>query len=204
MICGESIRVVHPLFPTEGGGSTPTSPLQFHFGRISAELAATLNSEWHSVLPYIPIFHIEIAFAAIFSNVFYAVAMFGRPVARTICDSGILELRRMAIAPDAPKNTASRMIAWMVKEVAKMRPDIRKLISYQDTSIHRGTIYKAQGWIPVDMSSSPVNWGGAAQTKTPPSRTRNGKVLKAPKIRWERTLRHSAAEQPDRTRLRAC
>ena len=185
---GESIRVVHPLFQTEGGGSIPTSPLQLQFGRISADVAANLNAEWHSVLPYIPVFHIEIAFGAIFENKFYAVGMFGRPVARTICDAGILELRRMAIAQDSPKNTASRMLAWMVREIVKLRPDIRRVISYQDTSIHKGTIYKAQGWDPVDMSSSPVNWGGEAQTKTPPSRERNGKVLCAPKIRWERSL----------------
>ena len=186
---GDCIRVVHPLFQVEGGGSIPTSPLQFHFERVTGKFAAEMNAAVHSVLPSIPVFHIQIAFGAFFNGRCYAVAMFGRPVARTICGLGWLELRRMAITDDAPKNTASRMLSWMVREVTKMRPDVVKLISYQDTEHHTGTIYKAQGWHPVDMKHSPVNWGGAAQTKTAPSRKRETKILKAPKIRWERDLK---------------
>src|SRR3990167_5029668 len=48
---GDSIRVVHPLFPTEGGGSIPTSPLQFHIGKIERKVFAKLNHAWHSRLP---------------------------------------------------------------------------------------------------------------------------------------------------------
>ncbi len=186
---GESIRVVHPLFQVEGGGSIPTSPLQLRFEQVASNFAASLNEEWHSVLPYIPVFHIQIAFGAFFNDVCYAVAMFGRPVARTICDKGWLELRRMAIANDAPKNTATRMLSWMVREVSKMCPDVVKIISYQDSEHHKGTIYKAQGWTPVKMEHSPVNWGGTAQKKKPPTRSRRTKILKSTKIRWERNLK---------------
>lgn len=165
-----------------------TSPLQFEFKRIPNKLGAQLNQEWHSVLPYIPVFHIQIAYGAYYQERCFAVALWGRPVARTICGIGWLELRRMAICKDAPKNTASCMLAWMARELKRERPDIVKLISYQDTEIHHGTIYKASGWKGIDRSSSPVNWGGAAQTKTPPSRIRTGKVLKAVKVRWEKDI----------------
>lgn len=184
VISGDSSRVEQSLHATDGG-STPTSPLQLHFEQMKAKAGAELNARWHSVLPSIPYFHIQIAFGAFIDGVPYAVALWGRPVARTICGLGWLELRRMAIAPEAPRFTASRMLAWMRRELASLRPDVVRLISYQDTEHHKGTIYRAAGWRPVLMKHSPVNWGGAAQTKTPPSRTRKTKLLKAPKIRWE-------------------
>ena len=48
-----------------------------------------------------------------------------------------------AIASDAPKYTATRMLSIMVKRIKKEFPDIVRLISYQDTEVHKGTIYKA-------------------------------------------------------------
>ena len=41
--CGERIRVVHPLFQVEGGGSIPTSPLQLTVGRIDKKLFKALK-----------------------------------------------------------------------------------------------------------------------------------------------------------------
>ena len=187
--CGGSLTEKRPVQQGDGG-STPTPSLQILFRRIPNKLGAKLNAQWHSVLPSIPVFHIQIAFGAFLPNGdCCGVSLWGRPVARTICGKGWLELRRMALSPQAPKNTASKMLGWMGREIPKLRPDINRFISYQDTEHHKGTIYRAAGWMPVDMKSSPVNWGGASQTKTPPSRERKTKILKAPKIRWERKLR---------------
>jgi hypothetical protein len=183
--CGDSTTGSTTAFPAANSGSNPTSPLQFHFQRIANKAGVAANEEWHSILPSIPVFHVQIAYGAFFEDRLYAVALWGRPVARTICGLGYLELRRMAISENAPKNTASRMLAWMAKDIRKIRTDIVKLISYQDTSHHKGTIYKAAGWTPVDRSASPVNWGGASQTLTPPTRKRSTKLLMAPKVRWE-------------------
>jgi hypothetical protein len=183
--CGDSTIGSTPALLADSGGSNPTSPLQLHFERIPNKTAVKANQEWHSILPSIPVFHVQIAYGAFYEERLYAVALWGRPVARTICGLGYLELRRMAINSDAPKNTASRMLAWMAKNIVRIRPDIVKLISYQDTSHHKGTIYKAAGWTPVDRSASPVNWGGASQTCKPPTRERSTKLLMAPKIRWE-------------------
>lgn len=176
--------------PTVDSGSIPTPPLHIFFKRIANKTGAELNAKWHSVLPRIPVFHIQIAFGAFLPNgECCGVSLWGRPVARTICGKGWLELRRMALSPEAPKNTASKMLGWMGREIPKLRPDINRFISYQDTEHHKGTIYRAAGWTPVDMKSSPVNWGGAAQTKTKPSRKRDTKILKAPKIRWEKLVK---------------
>lgn len=172
------------------GGSNPTPSLQVLFKLIPNKLGAELNAKWHSVLPSIPVFHIQIAFGVFLPNgECCGVSLWGRPVARTICGKGWLELRRMALSPEAPKNTASKMLGWMGREIPKLRPDINRFISYQDTEHHKGTIYRAAGWTPVDMKSSPVNWGGNAQTKTKPSRERSTKILKAPKIRWEKEVK---------------
>lgn len=52
----------------------------------------------------------------------------------------------MACAPDAPRNTASRFLAWMVRWFKRNEPEHEHLISYQDTAVHTGTIYRAAGW----------------------------------------------------------
>jgi hypothetical protein len=85
-------------------------------------------------------------YIAEFDGVAYAVAMWSNPVARLLPQLAWLELRRLAIADDAPKNTASRFIAWMVRDIRKRFPGVERLISYQDCESHKGTIYKASGW----------------------------------------------------------
>jgi hypothetical protein len=94
-----------------------------------------------------------------------------------------LELRRMAIADDCPKNTASRMLSWMRKDVQTRFPEIIRLISYQDTEVHYGTIYKASGWKCVNADKpTQVDWN---TTK----RVRNKAQSDAPKVRWEYELK---------------
>lgn len=184
MYCGESIRVVHPLFQAGRSGSSPTSPLQLHLGWILPTLGVRLNELWHSRLPCFtaPLGKFE-AIGAEHDGVFYAVAIWSWPVARMLnrCRNEYYELRRLAIAPDAPKNTASRMLRVMRLMIARDKPLIRNLISYQDTAVHSGTIYKAAGWEPVRKSS--------AEEWTRPSRTRRKLQSAASKVRWQITIR---------------
>ena len=93
------------------------------------------------------------AYHAHHGGVTYAVALWNSPSARTLPKDWI-ELRRMACAPDAPKNTASRFLAWMVKHLRAHHPQHTRAISYQDTEVHTGTIYKASGWT-LDHVSTP-------------------------------------------------
>jgi hypothetical protein len=123
------------------------------------------------------------SFAATFANSFYAVALWSLPIAANRLTDGYscLELRRFAIAPDAPKNTASFMLSRMRKSIKYEMPDIKRLISYQDTGAHQGTIYKAAGWSAVGKSEY-ISW--EHHSKRPGSVEQST----ADKVRWECAL----------------
>jgi hypothetical protein len=127
-------------------------------------------------------------FGAEFGCIWYAAAIWTAPTARMLNGRGWLELQRFAIAPDAPKNTASRMLRVMAAKIRKAHPTIIKLISYQDTEVHRGTIYSAAGWRAANRSE-----GGEWSR---PSRKRNGAQSTAQKIRWERTFTAAEGSPP--------
>jgi len=137
-----------------------------------------LNRKWHSRLPIINNWvNCNLCYGAIYDGIYYAIAMWSNPTARLIDHRTVLELRRMAIAPDAPKNTASRMLRIMKYHIRKKMPKIVKLISYQDTEAHKGTIYKASGWRKADNYISRRRiW------EYRPNRTTQAC---APRIRWE-------------------
>lgn len=177
---GESIRVVHPLFQEEGGGSIPTSPLQLEVGKLPIKIARQLNALWHSRLPELTNWQACESYGAMFQGTWFAIAIWGSPVAREYNGRGYWELRRMAIHNDAPQNTASRMLRIMRLMIRKARPEIVKLISYQDTEVHKGTIYKAAGWNPVGLKR---NIGTGWQTRNRPTMQ-----SAADKIRWELDL----------------
>ena len=187
MICGESIRVVHPLFQEEGGGSIPTSPLQLHVGKISQRLAMQLNGEWHSRLPHISNWKTCTAYGAEYQGVWYAVAMWATPSSASLNGRNWYELKRFAIAPDAPRYTASRMLSVMRKMIKKDMPTVERLISYQDTEVHFGTIYKAAGWTCAGKTHKGGKTGWSTHQRF--RAESNGKnVLLADKFRWELEL----------------
>ena len=148
MTRAESMRVMRPLFQAEEGGSTPTSALQLFFSTTNRNTFRELNKAWHSRLPEIGASQGRAYYVAEHAGVAHAVAMWSNPVARLLPQQTWLELRRLAICSDAPKNTASRFISWMVRDIRRSFPDVEKLISYQDCEVHVGTIYKASWWIP--------------------------------------------------------
>jgi hypothetical protein len=112
-------------------------------------------------------------------------------------DRRTVELRRFAIAPDAPKFTASRMLKVMRILIARRWPDLSRAISYQAVGIHDGTIYKAAGWRNANYSNY-SEWGTrrrrkrAAGFRVAPS-TRKPSQIKCDKIRWEIELNRSEA-----------
>lgn len=183
-IRAESVRVAHPLFQGEGGGSTPTSALQLTVVGCRIEDAVRLNRLWHSRLPMFRNPNACESYAADYEGTYYAVAIWSHPVARLLNGKGYWELRRLAIAPDAPKNTASRMLRVMGILIARARPEVRTLLSYQDTDVHTGTIYKAAGWTPRLMSDSQTKWD------MPNRQREDGPASKSVKVRWERILTH--------------
>ena len=193
MTGGDSARVAYPLFQEEDGGANPTSPLQFEIIEIDRYKAQELNRQWHSRLPeYNTGFCLNsiVSYGAISNNKYYAVAIWTNPVAAALPQHKWLELRRMAICSDAPKNTASRMISIMTKLIKKKFPHVIKLISYQDCETHQGTIYKASGW-------TIGNYHSGGSWNRPNAKNLNGKPRTRPdlnqatgaKIRWEKDLR---------------
>lgn len=107
---GESIRVVHPLFQVELGGSTPTSPLQLHVGEISLDMAIRLNELWHSRLPNVVKNNVQrvrhlACFCAEHDGIYYASAIWTDPIARLLNGRNWLELRRPALSLIGSKTT---------------------------------------------------------------------------------------------------
>lgn len=185
-ICGDDVRVAYPLFQKESGGSIPTSPLQFRFVEIPIETARRLNRMWHSRLPEYrvgcrPKQHAWVCYAAEYDGLFYAVAIWSHPNSRFLDKADCLELRRMAISPDSPANTASRMISVMIKLIRKIDSNIKKFISYQDTEVHKGTIYRASGWF-IAKESKAMDYSFNNKRHRPKPQNI------ADKIRWEYSI----------------
>ena len=176
------------LFAIAERKNPPTSPKQLAFKVIRAQTACQLNEQWHSRLPIIDWSNVVrnthyVCYAAEWECEFYASAIWSSPVAQNRFKNGkqILELRRLAISPEAPRNTATRMLGWMRKDIASRFPDIALLISYQDTEVHLGTIYKADNWVAAAESEG-LEWNTE-------SRKRNKEQSLAVKVRWEYKLR---------------
>lgn len=178
----EGVRVAHPLFQVEGGGASPTSTLSLWFSEAHLKTAKALNALWHSRLPKFARPTCRVAYTAECeaNGLYYAAAIWTNPLARMLPQLEWLELNRLAIAPDAPKNTASRMLAWMARDIRKRLPAVCRLISYQDCDIHTGGIYRAAGWVATECGT-----GGEWNSSSKP----RAKVLcGGPKQRWEKVL----------------
>jgi hypothetical protein len=166
----------------------PTSPKEFNFEIIRAQFACDMNERWHSRLPLIHWSNVVrnthyVCYGAFYKGEIYAIAIWSSPVAQNRFTYGkqMLELRRMAISQDCPKNTATRMLSFMRKDIQNRFDDVAMLISYQDTAVHIGTIYKADNWIAVHESPG-LEWNTE-------KRSRSVEQSLAPKIRWEYKIR---------------
>jgi hypothetical protein len=148
--------------------------------------ARDLNRKWHSVLPRTDLGNLlcgntSVAYAAEHDGEWYAVAIWSQPIIRALADGTTLELRRLAICEKAPKNTASRMLAVMKRLIQRRWPYLSRLISYQAVDIHKGTIYRAAGWMPKGdiVAARPQRKRGSKQRATGPLQTHSRKR------RWE-------------------
>lgn len=153
-------------------------------------VAVELVRRWHSRLPNVQSGPWQFAFCAHAGGLIYAVALWHNPSARTLPHHW-LELRRMACAPDAPRNTASRFLGEMVRYFRQHHLERERCISYQDVAVHSGTIYKASNWTPTylsrartrDRSKPRVGTGRAYR-----SNANGDEVDASPKQRWEIVL----------------
>ena len=180
----DGVRVARPLFQAEGSGSRPTSALHLRVVSIEFEHARQLNRLWHSILPRFGTGFIRNqrfpSFAAVHDGVIYAVGIWSNPAARKLPQQTWLELRRMAIAPDAPRFTASRMLRVMRLLLHRDRPEVVRVCSYQSKTVHSGTIYRADGWRPVSECKG--------DTWNRPKRARLESQQIDYRVRWERPI----------------
>jgi len=123
----------------------PTRARQLTVERCPVQHARECIAGWHSRLPVTQRGPWKMACRSHFDGVTYAVALWHNPSARTL-PQDLLELRRMAVAPDAPHCTASHMLGAMARIIRRDFPEVPRLISYQDEEVHSGTIYAAAGW----------------------------------------------------------
>lgn len=166
----------------EDNGLIIHSPKQFEIEEIDAKLACKLNHIWHSRLPKIHLSNVVrnknyVCFGFFYKGECFAVAIWSSPIAKNLDAGIVLELRRYAIKETAPRNTASWGLSKMIKLIKKIFPEITTLISYQDTNVHSGLIYKASNWIPKNITKF-TSWSHK-------TRKRNLDQAIGDKIRWE-------------------
>lgn len=161
----------------------PKTPKLLNLREISVNNAMKYNEMWHSRLPITSHSNMvrntrKIFYGAEHNGHCYASAMWTDPVAanRMSKDHVWLELRRLAISPDAPKFTATWMLSKMIKHIKKAFPDVTMLVSYQDSEVHSGTIYAAANW-KKDVVSKFQEW-------TTKGRKRNKIQSTSDKVRW--------------------
>ena len=145
------------------------SPKEIVIEDCRAQIACMLNELWHSRLPKIHWSNVVrnthyICFAFFWKEAVIGVGIWSSPVAQNRFKNGkeLLELRRLALSDVCPYNTATYVLSQMIKAIKIKFPEIKKLISYQDTKVHSGTIYKAANFKEVGRTSpmKHVYWKG--------------------------------------------
>ena len=153
-----------------------------------AQIACMLNELWHSKLPKIHWSNFVrnkhyVCYAIKYKQAIIGGAIWSSPVAANRFKDGdkLLELRRLALSDVCPRNTASFVISSMIKDIKVRFPELIRLVSYQDTEAHLGTIYKASNWTAAPIQTSLLDW-------TTSKRKRSSLQSTADKVRWEYNL----------------
>src|SRR5262249_35369910 len=123
---GEGSIPVPSMFDEGDTSKRPESPLDLNIVEIDMRLARDLNSRWHSMVPRTDLGNLlcgnmSVAYAAEYEGRYFAVAILSQPINRAHCDGDTIELRRLAICWEAPRNTASRMLSVVCKRLRKTR-----------------------------------------------------------------------------------
>lgn len=122
----------------------------------------------------------RLGFVLTYQGQVFGVAVWNHPSSTHEDQTATLELLRMALLPDLPRNTASWMLAQMRKYIRTSHPHIKRLISYQDADLHYGTMYRADNWtvVPIVPSYRPNTWAHRV------GRTKN--IERRNRIKWSR------------------
>lgn len=188
-------RRLAPLFADEVAAPARASMITVE--PCLVEVARGGIAAWHSRLPKTQTGPWKLAFAAHYQHTCFGVALWHNPSARGLPQDW-LELRRLAVAPDAPHCTASRMLGQMAKWIRREMPEVPMLLSYQDCDVHTGTIYRAAGWYPAHLAKGRVRDRSKPRVGTRRdyrSNLNGGSPDGAAKVRWQLALHDHAAIQ---------
>ena len=162
---GDSIMEVHPLFPAEGGGSIPTSPLHpknFRI-RLCREIEVRGFIETHHYSHNMNGVMSDCCFSLTFEGEIWGAAVFASTATdawKKFSDtqSDVLELRRFCLVDAAPKNSESFFLGYCIRFLRK-HSKAKVLITYADASQgHSGIIYKATGFKYEGAMKTPGRW----------------------------------------------
>lgn len=183
-------RLAYPL-DQPGIGPPPATARRLTVDLCPTGHARLLVALWHSRLPETQRGPWQHAFRAHANGLTYAVALWHNPSSPGLPHHWA-ELRRMAVAPDAPHCTASFFLARMADWYRHNEPEHERLISYQDTEVHQGTIYKAAGWTAAHYQPPRVRDRSKPRRGTGRAYRRadvNPAAEASGKIRWEYAIR---------------
>lgn len=152
IVSGDSSTVEQLTFQLTDGGSAPTSPLQLFLKLTNYETAALCYQRWHYFGD--KGFLASYNFGVYFDGVIYGAISYGIPNASQIkglyepeTQSNFMELTRLALSDDLPKNSESRVIAVSLRMLKKAEPRLKGIITYADTAYgHTGIIYRASNF----------------------------------------------------------
>lgn len=141
-MCGDGVTKTQLTYLLIDGGSTPTSPLQFRIqeGRFSD--FADLLEKYHYKSSKIG-GGISYNLVLVYNNRIFGGITIGKMRHKDKYGEKAVELRRMVLHPDCPKNTASYFLSkaiWWLKKYT----DISTVYTFADQTVgHDGTCYKA-------------------------------------------------------------
>jgi hypothetical protein len=173
----------HWLVLTEGF-TAPTEASQLTIEKIGVTPASELNAMWHKVLPKIHVSNIVhnkhyICFGAHYGGMWLAVGIWSSPVNQAYDGLFFMELRRFALSPQCPPDTAVFMLKEMQRRIHLLFPDIHTLISYQGIDVDESPLYEAAAWYKA-ATTVYRSWSVTRDRAAPKSIV--------PKIRWEYKL----------------
>jgi hypothetical protein len=86
-------------------------------------------------------------------------------------EAEVLELRRLVLVDEAPKNSESRVVGWTLRHIRKNLPNVNIVVSYADPHHgHTGVIYRASNFKYLGESASDTGFYNPITNKTYHSR----------------------------------
>lgn len=168
------------LWQFESDPPAPTSPKQLQIEVVFGEWLDRWISERHYLGYCGPGSRLRLA--VYFDGVIVGGMLWGRPVARALDQVRTMELTRMYLTDECPKNSESRCIAVATRIIRQRFPEVTTLIAYSDPKAgHDGTIYKAAGWEFAGMTE------GRPWAQRPDGRKRKNRAVGS-KMRWIKRL----------------